>query len=90
MQIITFNDCVKTDLQLIYVFILIHDLTFLVPSQCCLAKTMNNQKGLMTISTKIVIQMNAKMGGEPWSVDIPIKVFFFCVKTIKYFNFLRT
>ena len=71
--------------------IIINDLTFLVPSQCFLAKNVN-AKGLMTISTKVVIQMNAKMGGEPWSVDIPIKVFFFFVlkQLHKYFKFLRS
>jgi aubergine-like protein len=34
-------------------------------------------KGLMSIATKVVIQMNAKLGGEPWSIQIPIKTFMF-------------
>ena len=55
--------------------ILIDVLIFLVASQCFQAKKLQlSQTDLNTISTKIVIQMNAKMGGEPWSVDIPIKV----------------
>ena len=30
-------------------------------------------KGLMSVATKVVVQMNCKMGGEPWAVDIPMK-----------------
>jgi len=43
-----------------------------IPSQCMLAKNLTN-KGLMSIATKIVIQINAKLGGEPWSVQVPLK-----------------
>ncbi|KAA0188187.1 hypothetical protein HAZT_HAZT000406 [Hyalella azteca] len=31
------------------------------------------KKGLMSIATKIAIQMNAKLGGEPWQVKQPAK-----------------
>jgi len=34
---------------------------------------MTNPKGLMSIATKVVIQMNAKLGGEPWTLQIPLK-----------------
>jgi hypothetical protein len=44
-----------------------------VPSQCFLAKNVTS-KGLMSIATKVVIQMNAKLGGEPWSIQLPLKV----------------
>ena len=44
-----------------------------VPSQCFLAKNLTN-KGLMSIATKVMVQINAKLGGEPWSVIIPVKV----------------
>jgi len=43
-----------------------------IPSQCFLAKNLTN-KGLMSIATKVVVQMNAKLGGEPWSIQIPLK-----------------
>lgn len=45
----------------------------LAPSQVVLFKTLNN-KGLMSIATKIAIQLNCKIGGAPWSVPIPAPV----------------
>ena len=30
-------------------------------------------KGLMSVATKVAIQMNCKLGGEPWGVKIPMK-----------------
>ncbi|KAL0113296.1 hypothetical protein PUN28_012449 [Cardiocondyla obscurior] len=42
-----------------------------VPSQVCLYKTMTH-KNIMSIATKIAIQMNCKIGGAPWFVDIPL------------------
>ena len=30
-------------------------------------------KGLMSVATKVAIQMNCKLGGEPWNVQIPMK-----------------
>ncbi|CAL8115744.1 unnamed protein product [Orchesella dallaii] len=48
-------------------------LEFGVPSQCFVAKNAQNDKGLMSICTKLVVQMNAKLGGEPWTVAIPLK-----------------
>ena len=44
-----------------------------IPSQCFLSKNVTN-KGLMSVATKVVIQMNAKLGGEPWSCPVPVKV----------------
>ena len=29
-------------------------------------------KGLMSVATKVAIQMNAKLGGEPWAVRMPL------------------
>lgn len=49
-------------------------LNFLVPSQCFVAKNAHNPKGLMSIATKVVVQVNAKLGGEPWFVQVPLKV----------------
>ncbi|ODM88015.1 Protein aubergine [Orchesella cincta] len=45
-----------------------------LPSQCFVARNAQNDKGLMSICTKLVVQMNAKLGGEPWTVLIPLKV----------------
>ncbi|XP_049818094.1 piwi-like protein Siwi isoform X2 [Aethina tumida] len=42
-----------------------------VPSQVILAKTLTN-KGVMSIATKVAIQLNCKIGGIPWSVHIPV------------------
>ncbi|KAM9391511.1 piwi-like protein 1 [Pholidichthys leucotaenia] len=44
-----------------------------VPSQCVLASTINKPKGLMTVATKLALQMACKIGGELWSVEIPLK-----------------
>ncbi|XP_072746220.1 piwi-like protein Siwi [Anoplolepis gracilipes] len=42
-----------------------------VPSQVCTIKIMTH-RNIMSIATKIAIQMNCKLGGAPWSVDIPM------------------
>jgi len=38
------------------------------------AKNATNARGLMSICTKVVVQVNAKLGGEPWTVSVPLKV----------------
>ncbi|XP_018333348.1 piwi-like protein Siwi [Agrilus planipennis] len=43
-----------------------------VPTQVVLAKNLES-KGVMSIATKVAIQMNCKIGGAPWTVNIPIK-----------------
>ncbi|KAM3867907.1 piwi-like protein 1 [Diretmus argenteus] len=43
------------------------------PSQCVLARTLSKPQALMTVATKIALQMACKMGGELWSVEIPLK-----------------
>ncbi|KAB5567837.1 hypothetical protein PHYPO_G00237430 [Pangasianodon hypophthalmus] len=43
------------------------------PSQCVVARTLSRPQALMTIATKIALQINCKMGGELWSVEIPLK-----------------
>ena len=37
------------------------------------APVLAKPKGLMSVATKVVVQMNCKLGGEPWAVDIPMK-----------------
>ncbi|XP_057688756.1 piwi-like protein 1 [Corythoichthys intestinalis] len=43
------------------------------PSQCALGRTLSRPQALMTIATKIALQMACKIGGELWSVEIPLK-----------------
>lgn len=45
------------------------------PSQCVLARTLSKPQTVMAIATKIALQMNCKMGGELWSVEIPVSSF---------------
>lgn len=40
------------------------------PSQVFLEKNLMN-KNVKTIATKVAIQMNCKLGGSPWSIDVP-------------------
>lgn len=42
------------------------------PSQCVLSRTLGRRQTLMTVATKIALQMACKMGGELWSVEIPV------------------
>lgn len=51
---------------------------FPVASQVIVAKTLQNQKSLMSICTKIGIQMAAKLGAEPWVLNIPPKKMMVC------------
>jgi len=41
-----------------------------VPSQICLSKTIIH-KNIFSIATKIAIQINCKLGGAPWYVEMP-------------------
>ncbi|GFT86538.1 piwi-like protein Siwi [Nephila pilipes] len=44
-----------------------------VPSQVIVNRTLTKKNMLMSVATKIGIQLNCKLGGEPWSVEIPFK-----------------
>ncbi|KAM8977661.1 piwi-like protein 4 [Pelodytes ibericus] len=44
-----------------------------VPSQCVQIRTLNKQHMLMSVSTKIAMQIVCKIGGELWAVEIPLK-----------------
>uniref|UniRef100_A0A3Q3ND39 Piwi-like RNA-mediated gene silencing 1 n=1 Tax=Labrus bergylta TaxID=56723 RepID=A0A3Q3ND39_9LABR len=39
-----------------------------IPSQCVVTRTISKPQALMTVATKIVLQMACKMGGELWSL----------------------
>uniref|UniRef100_A0AAR2LX11 Piwi-like protein 1 n=1 Tax=Pygocentrus nattereri TaxID=42514 RepID=A0AAR2LX11_PYGNA len=43
------------------------------PSQCVVSRTLSRPQALMTVATKIALQMNCKMGGELWSIEIPVR-----------------
>ncbi|CAL8126172.1 unnamed protein product [Orchesella dallaii] len=45
---------------------------FGIVSQCLLAPKLQNQQ-FMSVCTKLVIQINSKLGGEPWGVNIPLR-----------------
>lgn len=40
-----------------------------IPSQVILTSTIQRGKNLRSIISKVLIQMNAKVGGTPWAVD---------------------
>ncbi len=46
-----------------------------IPSQCVTATVLKKfvQKGLASVASKVAIQMATKLGGEPWSVKLPLK-----------------
>ncbi|XP_028415241.1 piwi-like protein 1 [Dendronephthya gigantea] len=44
-----------------------------VSSQVIVARTLSKKQMLMSVCTKIGIQLNCKLGGEVWAVDIPLK-----------------
>eukprot|EP00794_Sanderia_malayensis_P014355 gene14355-15851_t len=44
-----------------------------VPSQVIVSRTLSKKQMLMSVSTKIGIQLNCKLGGEIWAVEIPVK-----------------
>jgi len=43
-----------------------------IPSQVLVTKNLNPKKA-MSVVTKVVMQMNAKLGGELWSIHIPVQ-----------------
>lgn len=48
-----------------------------IPTQVIVAKTMlpkkGNIAGLRSIATKVMIQLNCKLGGAPWMINFPLK-----------------
>uniref|UniRef100_A0A4X1SML5 Piwi like RNA-mediated silencing 3 n=2 Tax=Sus scrofa TaxID=9823 RepID=A0A4X1SML5_PIG len=44
-----------------------------IPSQCVLRRTLGKPRTLLTIATKIAQQMNCKLGGALWTVDIGLQ-----------------
>jgi len=44
-----------------------------VPSQVVVSRTLSKKQMLMSVCTKIGIQLNCKLGGEVWAVEVPVK-----------------
>nr|BAJ07610.1 piwi [Ephydatia fluviatilis] len=44
-----------------------------VPSQCVTARVLTKKQGLMSVATKIALQLDCKLGGELWALEIPMK-----------------
>lgn len=44
-----------------------------IPSQVITSRSARN-KNLMSIATKVAIQINCKLGGAPWTIEIPSPV----------------
>jgi len=44
-----------------------------IPSQVVMQKTLSNEKRIQAVVQKIALQMNAKLGGELWGLQIPIQ-----------------
>lgn len=49
-------------------------LLFLVPSQCILAKTLAKKQTIMSVVTKVAMQINCKLGGELWTLEVPVSI----------------
>jgi len=43
------------------------------PSQLILAKTCKKENILRSVATKVLLQMNCKLGGSPWDAHLPFK-----------------
>lgn len=43
-----------------------------VPSQVVVSRTLSKKQMLMSVCTKIGIQLNCKLGGEAWALEIPV------------------
>lgn len=45
-----------------------------VPSQVIVSRTLSKKQMMMSVATKVAIQLNCKLGGEVWAVDIPVSI----------------
>ena len=49
-----------------------------VPSQCIVSNTLRKKERVMSVATKVAIQMNIKLGGQAWTCDIPLDNVMIC------------
>ena len=61
-----------------------------VPSQVVVTKTISKQQMVMSVCTKIAIQLNCKLGGEVWAVEIPVSNTPVSSSLIRIFSGLRS
>ena len=59
-----------------------------VPSQVCMQKTLSNPKKLRSVTQKIALQINCKLGGELWGIRVEQDVMFVGVEVAKGFTAL--
>jgi len=58
-----------------------------VPTQVVLSTTISKGKNLRSIITKVLMQINAKVGGEPWAMDkMPFVDMPTCVISVDYYE----
>lgn len=43
-----------------------------IPTQVVMSRTISNQKNLRSVATKVAIQLNCKLGGEAWCLEVPL------------------
>ena len=43
-----------------------------VPSQCILGRTLSKKQTIMSVTTKVAMQLNCKLGGELWALEVPV------------------
>nr|QQA03725.1 Piwi protein [Apostichopus japonicus] len=43
-----------------------------IPSQMILGKTISKRQMVMSVATKVAMQLNCKLGGDLWAVEIPL------------------
>lgn len=43
-----------------------------IPSQMILGKTISKRQMVMSVATKVAMQLNCKLGGDLWAVEIPV------------------
>ena len=53
-------------------FIVTIHITIPVPSQVIVARTLNKKNAMMSVTTKVAMQLNCKLGGELWALEIPV------------------
>lgn len=49
-----------------------------LPTQCIVARTINQERKLRAVTQKIALQINCKLGGELWALKIPLNGLMVC------------
>lgn len=64
--------CLTTNSWRKFGFLVVFLFFISVPSQVIVGRTISKKNMLMSVCTKIGIQLNCKLGGEAWAVEIPV------------------